>query len=621
MQQVDYAVFPGVRDEALLATVNKVLGHVRRSQLGPREFRDWLKDETLFDKDTTPHVMRLFDILQDASVRLGPWAEQFFATTTEEAARELLYKRLLEENTLLIKYVLEALDTEGGGRLHSDHELHRMLTSYVYPGKHIGLVPFKAWTKWLVVAGRVKLVGIRWGLTDLGKAAVPRLRTIDADEFLEDEKLAQAAAAPATGSLPGATTAAAAGTPLSAPAKAATAPVPPAQAARPPASAAAKQAAADADEEGLDLPPEPEPIDETLAARYEARFEADPAPEAAPAARERPRPAGAAGHPTSGSPIASAAAAKAGAAPGQADLKGSGATQVAAQPSTLHVAAAARDLTAPSVIVREGRLEVACTSAAPDVSEVLTSLREVGRTRGLGGGSLLLAYGLEPRMAQNEAARHLFLAGLLARLHAHPEGAGLAAWLVERVGGLGPIALLLDRPEALHEVVVRWGVSGSDPASMAVRAALLDATLGGRALKAQPDLPTALADAPTSEVLVGQLGQGLLRGAPVTAQLWLVREMVRAGLWTRPSATEIAFVPTRAARLMAYRLRLIDSHFASGAALLIPLARRLCTLLPPASVEAAAFEALAPANHLRFDCVKVTVCQQPCALHPAGDDS
>ena len=154
---------------------------------------------------------------------------------------------------------------------------------------------------------------------------------------------------------------------------------------------------------------------------------------------------------------------------------------------------------------------------------------------------------------------------------------------------------------------------------MAARAALLDATLGGRALKAQPDLPTALAEAPSAEVLIGLLGQGLLRGAPVTAQLWLVREMVRAGLWTRPSATEIAFVPTRAARLMAYRLRLIDSHFAAGAVLLIPLARRLCTLLPPGSVEAAAFDALAPADHLRFDCVKVAVCQTPCALHPVGD--
>jgi len=213
------------------------------------------------------------------------------------------------------------------------------------------------------------------------------------------------------------------------------------------------------------------------------------------------------------------------------------------------------------------------------------------------------------------------LASLLARLYAARPDGSLADLLVERVGGLGPVAVLLDRPEALAEVVVRWGLAQGDAASAAVRTALLDTVLGTRALKAQADLPTVLAEAPSSEVLIGLLGQGLLRAAPMTAQLWLVREMVRAGLWTRPAHTEIAVVPTRAVRLMAYRLRLLDSHFAVGSAMLIQVARRLAPILPPGSVEAAAFDELAASDHLRFDCARVPICQQPCAYAAAHGEA
>ena len=66
-----------------------------------------------------------------------------FATTDDEV-QELLFHRLRDENILLLKYVLEALDVEGGGRLHSVHELYRMITSYVYPGEYITLPSFQA---------------------------------------------------------------------------------------------------------------------------------------------------------------------------------------------------------------------------------------------------------------------------------------------------------------------------------------------------------------------------------------------------------------------------------------------------------------------------------------------
>lgn len=570
-QRIEYAVFPAIREDAFIATMNKIHGHVRRSQLSARDFREWMKDEGLWNKDDAAHLLAFIDVRSDANAQLGPWAEKFFAATDDDQAKELLYKRLVDENTLLVKYVLEALDIEGGGRLHSTYELHRMLTSYVYPGKHIGLVPFQNWIKWIVASGRVKLIGIRWGLTDLGKQAVPRVRSIDVDEFLEDEAAGVAVAAPAA--------------PPPAAAVAA-----PAAAKAPAAKAKATSATQDFDgdgEEMLDLPPEAEPVDESLFQQYEAKFEQ-----------------------AESEPVAAAP-------------KGKAAKSVAIAPAVENTAAPAskaaalpRQTTGPAAIARLALVEVACAKQAPEVGELITQLRDYGRANALGGGSLLLAHGLESRLAQNEAARHLFLAALLARLYAARADGSLVDLLIERVGALAPVAVLLDRPEALAEVVVRWGLAAGDSASNALRAALFDAVLGGRALKSQADLPTALAESASAEVLIGQLNQGLLRAAPVTAQLWLVREMVRAGLWTRASATEIAFVPTRAVRLMAYRLRMIDTHFALSAAALIQIAKRLVSVLPAGSVEAAAFEALAPNDHLRFDCSNVLICQQPCAYAP-----
>ena len=77
---------------------------------------------------------------------------------------------------------------------------------------------------------------------------------------------------------------------------------------------------------------------------------------------------------------------------------------------------------------------------------MVTALREHGRSQGLGGGSLLLAHGIEPRMAQSEPARHLFLSSLVARAYAQTGDGSLADALVERTGGtLTPLALLLSR--------------------------------------------------------------------------------------------------------------------------------------------------------------------------------
>ena len=548
-QRIDYAFFPGVRDESLWPTINKVFGQVRRNQLTLRDFRDWLKDAALWQKEEAPALLEFLDIAQAPTVHLGPWAESVFAAKDDAAARDLLFKRLCDENVLLAKYVLEALDVDGGGRLHSTSELHRMLTSYVYPGKHVGRVAFEAWIKWMVASGRVRLIGIRWGLSDLGKQAVQRLRTVDADEFLEDESAQQTASA--------------------------SAPLPPvapplAPPAPPPVKASSAAASPPGDDEEMpDAPPEAEPVDAQTFAAYEARLSETP-------------------------PVAAVTS--------PAPRKG-------------HVASAAPQVTKGQPQAPQLAAADSTVGPAPrDTGEILTMLREVGRQRGLGGGALLLAYGIESRMAQNDAARHLFLAALLARLSLQPDRDALVDLLRERAGGWGPVALLLDRPEALVDCLTRWQLTGAEPQAIRLRALLLDATLGGRALKTQPDLPAQLAQAATSDQLLTLLDQGLLHAASWPEQFWLVREMVKAGLWTRQSATEAAFVPTRAVRLMAYRLHLLDSHFAHSLGMFLQIARRLAALLPAGSVEAAALEALAPDDHLRFDCPHVVVCQTSCVV-------
>jgi len=322
-----------------------------------------------------------------------------------------------------------------------------------------------------------------------------------------------------------------------------------------------------------DLPPEPPPVDEEASRRYQASLDA---------MAEEPEPA-----------------------------ESQAATPIA-------VPLASRRVLPPRAALRQRARHAACDQSPLELPDVVAALREVGRKEGLGGGSLLLANGLEPRLARTEAPRFLFLAGLLARLYAAAPDGRVAELVLDRVGGLSPAAVLLERPEAVTEVIVRWGLALPDRDHVAARAAIFDAVIGGRALKAKKNLATVLAEAPQSEVLITELHRGLLKGAPVLAAFWLVRELVRIDVWTHPAAKEIAFVPSRDNRLLAYRLRLLESHFANSTSRLIDAARRLANALPPTSVEAAAFETLAPDDHLRFACNKVPICQEPCAFRDGG---
>ncbi|MCB9730422.1 MAG: hypothetical protein H6744_03825 [Deltaproteobacteria bacterium] len=251
-QRVEYETLPGTRYDQYIPKLRLILGALNAPDGKDfKSFRENLRRLGLWDRDRAEQMLSLIDLQWDRkSVQVGALARALMeAGADDEKVKRLIFQRLKKDNVILVKYVLEALDVEGGGRLHSVHELYRMVTSYVYPGTYITLPNFQAWIDWLAASGHIKLVGIRWALSDLGLAVIPELRSIDVEEILEDMAEEAEEEDDEDDLLAG----------VSAPA--------PAQVEAP---AAAED---DEDEEFGDLPPEPAPPSAAAIAQAEAAFE------------------------------------------------------------------------------------------------------------------------------------------------------------------------------------------------------------------------------------------------------------------------------------------------------------------------------------------------------------
>ena len=187
-QRVDYEALIGSRYEQYIMKLRLIFGFLT----GPggsdfKAFRDFLRKNGLWDKEKSAVALSLVDVVWDRkAVKMGPIARKIEAEGADDAARDVLYEHLKGQNILLVKYVLEALDVESGGRLHSVHELYRMVTSYVYPGDYITLPNFQSWIEWIAATGYIKMVGIRWALSEKGLEAVGELKGMDVEEILED---------------------------------------------------------------------------------------------------------------------------------------------------------------------------------------------------------------------------------------------------------------------------------------------------------------------------------------------------------------------------------------------------------------------------------------------------
>jgi|GEM_PF-1259930 len=187
-QRVTYEPIPGTRFDQYIFKLRLVLGYLNTpGGTKFKGFRDFLRKQNLWDKDKSEVLFGVLDISWDkTTVKVGKTAKRLNSAHSDTDFQNVLFERLKEVNILLVKYVLEALDVTQGGRLHSVHELYRMITSYVYPGTYITLTAFQAWVEWLAASGYIKLVGIRWALSDRGQKIVSELRSMDVDEIMED---------------------------------------------------------------------------------------------------------------------------------------------------------------------------------------------------------------------------------------------------------------------------------------------------------------------------------------------------------------------------------------------------------------------------------------------------
>jgi len=196
-QRIRYAPFPNADEKTWLAVLARLFAFVARVPAPTgADLRTWLKDQSLWNKVDTPVVLELLGLDADkaAPVKAPKLAADFLAASGDDEQATIAFGHLWSQNPLLTKYVLDALDPEQNGRLHSTHELHRMLESFAYPGTKLTLPDFKAWISWAVALGGLKLVGIRWGLTELGRAFSAKARAFDVEEFLEEEAEARAEA-------------------------------------------------------------------------------------------------------------------------------------------------------------------------------------------------------------------------------------------------------------------------------------------------------------------------------------------------------------------------------------------------------------------------------------------
>jgi len=199
-QRTSFAPFPNADEKTWPAVLTRLFSYVSRTPTPTgADLRTWLKEQSLWNKTDSPTVLDFLGLAADKAqpVKVSKLAADFLAASNDDEQARVGFRYLWSQNPLLVKYVLDALDPDQNGRLHSTHELHRMLESFVYPGTKLTLPDFKSWISWAVGMGGLKLVGIRWGLTDLGRQFAAEARAFDVEEFLEEEAEAREAAAEA----------------------------------------------------------------------------------------------------------------------------------------------------------------------------------------------------------------------------------------------------------------------------------------------------------------------------------------------------------------------------------------------------------------------------------------
>ncbi len=133
-QRIVFPALPNTVDAAYIATAEAFFGHLaqQEGQLPFKKMRSWMKERNIYDKEEYEALCGFLGCQAKPDTVLGDFGRKFLACDTMEKRQEALFMWLTAWNPFLPKYIFDALDVEGGGRLHSTHELYRLITSYVY---------------------------------------------------------------------------------------------------------------------------------------------------------------------------------------------------------------------------------------------------------------------------------------------------------------------------------------------------------------------------------------------------------------------------------------------------------------------------------------------------------
>lgn len=578
-QRVEYASLPNTSPAGYLGAMNKVYGHVKRNRLKWRDFRDWLREQNLWSKDDMPVVLSLLDVATQPTVALGPFAEKFFAAAKEDDAKALLFQRLREANIILVKSVMDVLDTERGGRLFSTHELYRMITSHLYEGDYITLPAFQSWIAWMEAAGILRYIGIRWGLSDSGKAAMGFIRNLDMEELLEDERDEKAGGG---------------STQEDAPAPAPRKGRPDAVVAVP---AAATATSAEGDELDEELPDDfgaPEPPDDEEAAAFMERLGI--------AAEDLEVPVQAARVDDEPSPAPSPDAAPL-AAPARRSVVRPAVPRTPVAPAVAVPRPAATGLGAPRL------LAAPVDDAARDANAAAIRAWWVGYP----AKRLLRAddLGLHPKDYDRDRALFLVKLATLGVVASEAMDAGpVRSWFasLQEVRAFERIW----KGEPMEAVLGDLGYFQSNPSHLKLSEALIHALAFMGRLRLTPGLVERWQGETDADALARSLSQDLLGGHFHLAAAWVLREMVAQKLWEAPALASLAAVPTYRARENAYRLGFTDSLYAEDLDAALAVSRAIARHSTPEVPFDAALENLPDQLGCSFHCGRVYVCTYHC---------
>ncbi len=190
MQRTQFPTVPNTETELYLTAIQRIFTELNRSGDGVvfRDFRQWLRDNALWSREESEKLLDFLGCETRPNVVVGDFGRRFLEASTPESQQALLYEWLCGWNPILHKIVFDALDSEVNGHMHSEHEMYRVITSYVYPGEYVTLPEFQHWIQWMSATGCIHYVGIRWGLSETGRDAMPAVRQVDIEDLLEDEE-------------------------------------------------------------------------------------------------------------------------------------------------------------------------------------------------------------------------------------------------------------------------------------------------------------------------------------------------------------------------------------------------------------------------------------------------